>query len=143
MGDLNRAFGALTIALTLSANDTELLTDRSVVLAQMRRYLESLQDLDRVIALEPARAEAHVLRAAALRHLDRPGPAMEAVEAALSEDPENPEALLERGILRQLRGEFAAAQADWRRAVELAPGSPAAALAQQNLQLSEFGPARR
>jgi len=143
VGEPNRAYGAVTIALTLSPSDTELLTDRSVVLAQMRRYLESLQDLDRVLQLEPARAEAWVLRAAALRHLDRALPAMEAAERALALTPENPEALLERGILRQLRGEFAAAQADWRRAMEVAPGSAAAELAEQNLRLSEFGAARR
>jgi hypothetical protein len=35
------------------------------------------------------------------------------------------------------------AQTDWRRAIELAPDTMAADLAQQNLELSEMGPARR
>ncbi|MCW8084489.1 tetratricopeptide repeat protein [Sabulicella glaciei] len=139
----NRAFAAITIALTLSPFDAELLVDRSVILASQRRYGEALEDLDRVLAIEPDRAEALVFRAAALRHLERPDEAREAVERALTLAPDNAEALLERGILRQTRGDMLGAQADWRRAIELAPDSAAAELAQQNLSLSEFGPARR
>jgi tetratricopeptide (TPR) repeat protein len=143
LSDTDRAFAAVTIALTLSPQDTDLLTDRSIVLAAMRRYAAALEDLDRVIALEPERAEVWVLRAAALRHLDRAGPAMEAVERALALTPDNPEAFLERGILRQLRGDTPGAQADWRQTISLAPDSAAAELAEQNLQISEFGPTRR
>ncbi|MBS7811756.1 tetratricopeptide repeat protein [Roseococcus pinisoli] len=142
-GDANRAYGAVTIALTLAPNDTEMLVDRSVILAALRRFSEALEDLDAALALEPERAEAWVLRAAALRRLDRVDQAFEAVERALTLAPDNAEGLLERGILRQLRGDIAAAQVDWRRAISVAPDSMAADLAQQNLELSEMGPARR
>jgi regulator of sirC expression with transglutaminase-like and TPR domain len=54
-----------------------------------------------------------------------------------------PEALLERGIIRQLKGDTAGAKADWQRAVALAPDSATADLAQQNLALNEAGPQRR
>jgi len=141
--DPNRAFGAVTIALTLSPRDAELLVDRSVVLAALRRYSDSLEDLDAAIALEPDRAEAWVLRAAALRHLDRVDQAIEAVERALGLAPDNAEGLLERGILRQLRGDARGARGDWQRVIQLAPESMAADLAAQNLELSEAGPARR
>ena len=70
-------------------------------------------------------------------------PARAAIERALALVPDNAEALLERGILRQLRGDDAGARADWERAVEVAPDSVAADLARQNLSLSELGPQRR
>ncbi|MFL1461034.1 tetratricopeptide repeat protein [Roseococcus sp. DSY-14] len=142
-GDGNRAFGAITLALTLAPFDTELLVDRSVILASRGRYREAMEDLDRVLAIEPERAEALVFKAAALRHLDRVEEARRTVDRALELDPDSAEGLLERGILKQLRGEVLSAQDDWRRAVELAPDSAAAELAQQNLALSELGPARR
>lgn len=142
-GDANRAYGAATIALTLSPHDAELLVDRSVILAALRRFTEALEDLDAALAVEPERAEAWVLRAAALRRLDRVDQAFQAVERGLVLAPDNAEGLLERGILRQLRGDVAGAQVDWRRAIELAPDTMAADLAQQNLELSEMGPTRR
>jgi tetratricopeptide (TPR) repeat protein len=142
-GDANRAYGAATIALTLAPQDAELLVDRSVILASLRRFSDALEDLDAALALEPERAEAWVLRAAALRRLDRVDQAVQAVERALVLAPDNAEGLLERGILRQLRGDVGGAQTDWRRAIELAPDTMAADLAQQNLELSEMGPARR
>lgn len=142
-GDANRAYGAATIALTLNPQDAELLVDRSVILAALRRFNEALEDLDAALAVEPERAEAWVLRAAALRRLDRVDQAFQAVERGLVLAPDNAEGLLERGILRQLRGDVAGAQVDWRRAIELAPDTMAADLAQQNLELSEMGPTRR
>jgi regulator of sirC expression with transglutaminase-like and TPR domain len=57
--------------------------------------------------------------------------------------PDSAEALLERGILRQMGGDPAGAQADWERAIALAPDSAAADLARQNLTLNEVGPRRR
>lgn len=141
--DPNRAFGAVTMGLTLAPDDAELLVDRSVILGSQRRYREALDDLDRVLVLEPDRAEAHVFRAATLRHLDQVEPARAAVERALVLVPDNAEALLERGILRQLRGDDTGARADWERAVEVAPDSVAADLARQNLSLSELGPQQR
>ena len=142
-GDANRAFGAVTLALALAPTDPDLMVDRAVVLAALRRYGDALDDLDRAIAAEPERIEAHVFRAAALRHLDRQSEAGLAVERALSLSPENAEALLERGILRQLRGDIRGARADWERVVQISPDSVAANLAQQNLALAELGPQRR
>jgi len=142
-GDPSRAFAATTMALTLSPNDADLLTDRSVSLGTMRRYSEALADLDRALALDSDRTEALVFRAAALRNLDRVDDALVSVVRALMLSPDNPEALLERGILRQLRNDRAGARADWQRVLDLAPDSPAADLAQQNLALSDAGPTRR
>ncbi len=142
-GDPNRAFGAVTLALTLAPNDPDLMVDRAVIQAALARYGDALDDLDRALALEPDRAEAMVFRAAALRHLDRTTEAMNTVERALALSPDNAEALLERGILRQLRGDAAGARQDWERAITVAPESMAANLAAQNIALSEVGPAGR
>ena len=62
---------------------------------------------------------------------------------SLTLDPENPEGLLERGILKQMRGDLAGARHDWEQVLQVAPDSPAADLAAQNLALNEAGPQRR
>ena len=48
---------------------------------------------------------------------------------------DNAEALLERGILRRLRGDKEGARADWERVRALAPDSPEAETAAANLKL--------
>lgn len=141
-GDAGRAVGATSAALALMPDDPDLLLDRAGSLGILGRYAESLGDLDRALALD-SRPEALVLRAAALRHLDRQEPARRDIERALAMAPDNVEALLERGILRQLTGDTEGARMDWERAIELAPTSVAADLATQNLALSEFGPISR
>ena len=77
------------------------------------------------------------------RRLERLNPAEDSITTALRLAPRNVEALLERGILRQLRGEAEAARRDWERVMELAPDSAAADLAAQNLALMEAGPSQR
>jgi tetratricopeptide (TPR) repeat protein len=142
-GESNRAYGAVTMALTLTPDDSDLLVDRAAALGTLGRYREAVADLDRALQLDEGRADALVFRAAAWRHLDRADPARRDIERALALDPENPEALLERGILRQLAGDTEGARMDWERAIELAPNSAAADLAAQNIALSEAGPFRR
>lgn len=138
-----RAYGASTMALTLSPEDPALLVDRALAAASLGRYDEALLDLNHALKLEPGRPDTLVFRAAALRHLDRQADAMDDVESALARDPNHPEALLERGILKQLKGDTAGARRDWQRTVDTAPDSAAADLARQNLALNEAGPRRR
>lgn len=140
-GEAYRAFAATTLALTLTADDVELLIDRAAALGTMGRFGEAVADLDRALASDPQRPDALVFRAAAWRHLDRAEPARRDIELALELDRENAEALLERGILRQLAGDTEGARMDWERAIELAPNSAIADLAFQNLALNEAGPA--
>lgn len=142
-GNAARAFGAATMALTLTPTDVDLLVDRAIALALMSRYAEAVEDLNRALGLDPDRADAWVYRASAWRHLDQVEQAARDVARALELTPENPEALLERGIIRQLRGDVLGARDDWERAIMLSPDSPTADLAQQNLALNEAGPQRR
>ena len=138
-----RALGAFTLALALAPEDVELLVDRAIAAGTMGRFAEALADADRALAIDGQRAEALVFRAAALRQLDRRQEALRDIARALEIEPGSPEALLERGILRQLQGDAAGARADWESVVANSPDSGAADLAQQNLALSEAGPARR
>jgi len=142
-GAPERAYGASTLALTLRPDDPSLLVDRAVAAAALGRYAEALQDLDQAVARDGSRPDTWVFRAAALRHLDRTDEAMHDIEHALSLQPHHAEALLERGILRQLKGDAAGARADWQETIRVAPDSAAADLAQQNLALNEAGPRRR
>ena len=64
------------------------------------------------------------------------------MDRALTLDGDNAEALLERGILRQRQNDRGGARSDWEKAIALAPDTPTADLAQQNLALLEAGPER-
>ncbi len=139
----NRAFGAATMALTLAPADVDLLVDRAVALGNLGRYNDAIEDLNRALGLDPDRVDAWVFRAVSWRHLDHVEQAERDVARALEADAENAEALLERGIIRQLKGDANGARDDWQRAIALAPDSPTADLAQQNLALNEAGPLRR
>jgi regulator of sirC expression with transglutaminase-like and TPR domain len=65
------------------------------------------------------------------------------VSRALTLDPDDPDALLERGILRQRMGDEAGARADWEHARAVDPNSTTADLAEQNLSLLEAGPVQQ
>lgn len=142
-GKPQRAHAALTLALVLAPADAALLTERGMALLALNRPAEALEDLERAVAVDASAVEAWVLRASALRRLERVGAAADSVAEALRIEPDNVEGLLERGIIRQIQGEAAAARADWERVIELSPDSAAADLAAQNMALIEAGPARR
>jgi tetratricopeptide (TPR) repeat protein len=134
-----RALAAATAALALTADDADLLIDRAVAAASLNRFDTALDDLSRALDADPRRSEALVLRAAAWRHLGFLELALADVDRALAIDAENAEAMLERGILRQRRDDPAGAREDWQRAIMLAPDTPTADLAEQNLALLEAG----
>ena len=142
-GDAASAFGAATLALSLSPDDPDLLVDRAVAGGLLERYQDSIDDLTRALDFDPKRADAYTFRGSAWRHVGHPELAQDDIARALLLDPDRPEALLERGILRQRRNDARGARADWERAIVLSPDSATADLAQQNLALLEAGPVRR
>lgn len=142
-GRPDRAHAALTLALALTPADTDLLTERALASLSLDRPRDALADADAVLARDQSRAEAWVLRASALRRLDRLPPAAESIARAIALAPRNTEALLERGIIRQVQGDSAGARADWDMVMELDPDGMAADLAAQNMALMEAGPAAR
>jgi tetratricopeptide (TPR) repeat protein len=142
-GQAEAANRAATLALTLSADDPDLLVEGAAAAAAAQHYQDAVDDLTRALAIDGKRADAFTGRASSLRHLGRLDEAEADIERAIAVDPDNPEALLERGILRQRRDDRAGARTDWERTIVLAPNTTAADLAQQNLALLEAGPARR
>ncbi len=138
-----RAFGAATLALSLSPDDPDLLVDRAVSEGLLEHYQDSIDDLTHALDVDPRRADAYVYRGSAWRHMGRLELAQDDIARALLLDPDRPEALLESGILRQRRNDPRGARHDWERAISLAPDSATADLAQQNLALLEAGPSQR
>jgi len=142
-GQPDRAFASATLALSLLSDDVDLLIDRSVAAATLDRFNDAVDDLSQALELDGRRADALVLRAAAWRHLNHLDLAQDDIDRAFAVNPENPEAYLERGILRQRYGDREGARLDWIKAVSLAPDSATSDLAEQNLALLEAGPDRR
>lgn len=139
-GDAERAFAAATLGLVITPDDVELLTDRAVAAASLGRNFEAIDDLNKVIDLDPARAEAFVYRAGAWRQAGRAELAADDIARALAIDPGNAEAYLERGLLRAAAGRPADARADWQRAAERAPGSPTEELARRQIEALDRAP---
>ena len=142
-GDHARADAAATLALSLTPDDPELLMDRAVASGSMGQPQAAIDDLDRVLKIDPRRASALVLRAAAWRRLGKLDLAKDDVAQALQIDPGNAEAYLERGILRERGDDRTGARADWDHAIKLGPDTTTADLARQNLALLQAGPSRR
>ncbi len=130
---LDQADAAYGKALALMPDDIQILTDRAIARASAERYWEAIEDLDKVIAKAPKQAEAWLLRAQAHRILALNSKAMDDVEMALSLAPQNGQALLLRGNLRADAGDGVRAKADWESVRRVAPGTPAAENATDNL----------
>jgi tetratricopeptide (TPR) repeat protein len=128
-----RALAALDRALQLQPRDGGLHIDRAQVYAETGRLREAVADLSAAIEIDPGLIDAYVFRASALRRLERPDKAAADLEIALGLDPLHPEALLERGLLRERIGDRDGARDDWTRLVTLVPDSVAAFSARANL----------
>jgi Tfp pilus assembly protein PilF len=96
--------------------------DRAQAAANLGRWRNTETDATQTLALQ-ARADAFILRARAHRALGDLVSARNDVNAALNLEPENAEALLERGQVRQDSGDIKGARADWLR-VKTQTGSP-------------------
>ena len=82
----------------------------------------------------PGRVDALIFRAAAYRRLDTLELAEDDVTRALGLAPDNVDGLLERGIIRRLKGDVRGAQSDWLAILRIAPDSPAAEFARLNIE---------
>lgn len=120
-------------ALDLSPRDTQILMDRAIARAGMEHYWEAIEDLNRVVALAPKLSEAWLLRAQAHHVLALDAKSMVDVEEALRLSPQSGEALLLRGNLRAAKSDTLHAKQDWEAVRRVAAGTPAAAIALQNL----------
>lgn len=137
-GKPERALAAQETALHLAPGNLDLLLDKSVTLAQVHHYKDAVAVLTDVLKRQPNRVEAMTLRASAHRYLDQIPLAKEDIARALVLDPEFPDALLERGMLRRLDDDRMGARQDWLKVLELSqPDSPAAESARKNIELMD------
>ncbi|MHA1564782.1 MAG: tetratricopeptide repeat protein [Alphaproteobacteria bacterium] len=136
-GRTARAYGALTTAITLDPDNVDLLITRGEVLASAANFWEALDDFNDALEQAPGRVDALIFRAAAYRYVDALDLARDDLERALALDGDNPDALVERGIVRRLDGDGVGARADWMRILRVAPGSPAADVARDNIALMD------
>jgi tetratricopeptide (TPR) repeat protein len=137
-----RAKTAFDAALALDGNDADLHVDRAEAFAELQQYWDAIDDLNRASELAPDRAEIYFYRGSAYRHVDARELALEDIQRGLSLQPDSTVGLLERGILRRLKGDIAGARQDWKRVTELAPNAPEGKAAAINLaNLRGKGPA--
>ncbi len=129
-------------ALELRPNEVELWIDRALARFEMADYWKAIDDLNRAHELARERADVLVFRASAYRHVDALTMARSDIRQALERDPDNPEGLLERGILHRLSGDTEGARSAWLRVVRVAPDSPAADSARANLARLDVAGAR-
>jgi tetratricopeptide (TPR) repeat protein len=128
-----RARAAFDGALALHGEDPDLLIDRAQALADLKRYWDAIDDLNRAIELAPKRADAYIYRGTAYRYVDARDLAAEDIDRGLALAPDSTMGLLERGNLRRLRGDAAGARQDWLRVTQLGPDSLEAKAAKINL----------
>lgn len=139
MDRLSQANADLGAAIKLDPSNPDLYVDRSVILFGSGNYGEAIADLDQAILISPRKAEAYALRAAAKRFQDQVDPALADAEKAVTlSNGKYPEALLERGILRRLKGNKAGARQDWLAIIALNPEGETADAARRNLELMDM-----
>ncbi|GAB4136456.1 MAG: hypothetical protein Tsb0016_00850 [Sphingomonadales bacterium] len=110
--------------------------DRARASAASGDYDAAVADLDEALLQAPERGEIYLFRATARRHLGAIEPALQDANDAVRLLG-SAEAYLERGNLRMLAGDEAAARADWQAATNADAKGPAGQAARQNLQRLE------
>ncbi len=133
-----RAHALLSAAIEVAPELPDLYVDRSVTLAAAQNYWEAIDDLNKALDLQPRYGVALAFRAAAYRYVDSIDLANEDAEEAVRVAPGLPEAWLERGILRRLRGDDKGARADWLRVLVLEPDGDAGDTARANIERLEL-----
>lgn len=105
-------------------DDQDLLVLHAISLHQQKKLDEALAVYERLTRLFPSEAVHWGNFATALREADRPDEASKACETSLQLAPDNPDQLINRGLLHACQRDFVQARDTLLRAVELAPQSP-------------------
>lgn len=129
-GDARRV---LDKAIALRADDVDLLIDRGLALATLKKYWEALVDLNRALGLDPKRAEALVFRASAHRQIDALDLAEDDITKALRLAPSDPDALMELAMILRGKGDADGARRAWRAVLKVAPNTSHADVARKHL----------
>lgn len=133
-GQPDRAQAVLSTALVLAPDNVDLYVDRGEIVAASGLLWEAVDDFNAALERAPGHLDALLFRGAAYRLLDAPELARSDLEAALTHDTDNPDALVELGAVELLDGQRHAARQRWLRAINVAPASPAADAARRWLE---------
>lgn len=128
------AIESFSSALALSPRDPDVLADRARAAAMLGDWKSADNDLSGALKLDANRADLLVLRASARHALGRKAESRADLEAALRVVPNYPDALLERATLKLEADDLNGARSDWKAVVARAPGSDAAASAEERLK---------
>lgn len=139
VGELVRAEGVLTAALSVAPGDADTLEDRAIVRMEQGESDRALADLTAALTAQPERLSALVLRAAAQRRAGDLNRAAEDLTRAALLNGDHPDVLLESGALSLARRDKAQARAAWLRLLAVAPDGPAADAARNQLSVMDGG----
>jgi len=131
-GQPQNAESDLTEAIKLVPKNADYLVNRAAARAQRQDYKDAVDDLNRALAQGP-RADALAYRASAWRYLEDLKQARADAEAAIKLDPALVPGWLELGNIKRLTKDDAGARKAWLKVIELAPESPAADDARDNI----------
>jgi tetratricopeptide (TPR) repeat protein len=130
-------FGAgIAVAGTEPVRLAALLTDRAGALVEANRTTEAKADLARATALDPSASAGWLLRATLERRLGDLPAAERAILEAAKREPSDPDVALEAGNIAGAQGRTDLARAEWKKVVDGAPGTEAAAAAAKSLALN-------
>jgi tetratricopeptide (TPR) repeat protein len=133
-GQSDNAESAVTEALKLAPRNPDYLVNRAVIHAQRQDYRAAVEDLNTALAVGGPRADALAYRAAAWRYLGDLKQARLDAEKAVQKDPNLAEGWLELGNVKRLAGDTDGARQGWMKVIALAPDSPAADNARDNIE---------
>lgn len=121
-GDYEAATRALSQLIVQQPNDAELYLSRGLAHYQLKRYAESVADLDEALRLEPNSADALFCRANAHLRLGNSQAALRDYDASLALKPDQSEAHARRAAVRASLGNYQGALDDYTRALQLLDG---------------------
>jgi tetratricopeptide (TPR) repeat protein len=132
--DLTKSLAAFDAAVRLMPSDADLRVDRAVALGNARRFWEAIDDLTAAINGGIETSEVYLLRATAWREVGTTELATDDINRAAKLAPNDPNMLLERARLRVATNDTSGAQQDLLAVMKVAPGTPAALTAKQELE---------
>ncbi|NHN89058.1 tetratricopeptide repeat protein [Acetobacter sp. LMG 1627] len=139
-GAPTRAENSAGYGLTLTPDSIALRLLRDRALLQTDHPDDALRDLTELDSNPVLETDIHRLKAKAEIQTGKFTAAEQDIAFTLSRTPDDPGALLERGIVRQRLNNPAGARSDWEQVIALAPDSHEADLARQDLDLLASDP---
>ncbi len=126
-----------TMSLRAQPDDLFVLRARSSAYMGMREWEKSLADLRRIREIRPDVTEVDLLEVFVLAGAERLEEAAAAVDAVVQREPANIGALQSQSSVRELRGDFAGAEASISAALALEPGDPVLLLDRAGLRFKQ------